>query len=411
MPEPSIPPPSKPSTGRTWWHRVGRALLLLVLLGLAVEVAVRLFMGIQLGPRAMLYGTPLFRQEISVAKQRDAEWRGERTSAIKTDVRAGYAKYFPNEVKTDSNDKGERLTYQLNNHGFRGKDFELAKAPGVVRVLALGGSSTFGLGSRDSETYPSQLQDRLNSQCRSGAKYEVINLGIPHLNSTMIRELYMAEALPLSPDVVTFYEGYNDTSAVPGALSVEGIRNAARSGSLLSRIYWTLIPIYRGIREWSMALLLMDNAIQGSRRPTPQQVTAFRTEGRVNQFLSNLRAIRDEAQKRGSKFIVVSQQAKSYIVPREAMRGVTLEDEKRMIEQKLAKEGGITLQELYFLAHADLMAALPGWARAEHVPLVDALRRLDDRRDLLFTWVHLTPEANTIIAEGIAEEILRETCH
>jgi lysophospholipase L1-like esterase len=407
-----LQPPSSPPAGqRQWWHRVLRALLLLAVLGLAVEVAFRLFMGIQLGPRAMLYGTPLFRQEISVAKQRDAEWRGERTAASKRDVRAGYSKYFPHEVKTDVNDKGERLSYELNSNGFRGGNYEIAKAPGVIRIVTLGASSTFGLGSRDNETYPSLLQDRLNSQCQSGLKYEVINLGIPHLNSQMIRELYIAEALPLAPDIVTFYEGYNDTASVPGALSVENIRNAARSGGFIAEVYRTLIPIYRNIREWSMALLLIDNAVQGSQRSTPEQVAAYRSEARVNEFLSNLRAIRDEARKHGSKFIVISQQSKSYLIPREAIHGVTFAQEQRQIEQKLAAEGTITLQELFFLAHTDLMEGLRNWARTEQVPLVDGLALLDDRRDLLFTWVHLTPEGNAVIAMALAEQILRETCH
>ena len=50
-----------------WSRRVVRVLLLTVLLALAVEIAFRLFMATQLGPRVLLYGTPLFRQEISVA--------------------------------------------------------------------------------------------------------------------------------------------------------------------------------------------------------------------------------------------------------------------------------------------------------------------------------------------------------
>ncbi len=399
---------ASPST--PWPRRVGRLLLLAALLGLAVELAFRLFMAIQLGPRAILYGTPMFRQEISVAKRKDAEWQGGRTPGISANVRPGYSKYFPNETKIDQNDKGERLTYQVNRHGFRGPDFEIAKAPGVVRVLTLGGSSTFGLGSSDSETYPSQLQARLNQRCSLGKSYEVINLGIPHLTSPMIRALFMAEGVPLAPDVVTFYEGYNDTATNPGALTTEGLRDASRTNELIAAAYRRLVPIYRSVRDWSMTLLLLDNMVQTSQRSTPEQVSAYRSTRRAEEFLANLRGIRDAAEKNGAKFIAVSQQSKSYAVPRESIHGVSFAEEKRRVEAKLAAQGSLTLQELYFLAHSDMMDALKQWARADNVAFVDGIQSLDENREELYTWVHLTPRANVILADAITDEILRQTC-
>ena len=43
------------------------------------------------------------------------------------------------------------------------------------------------------------------------------------------------------------------------------------------------------------------------------------------------------------------------------------------------------------------------------VPFVDVLRRLDDRRDHLLTWVHLTPGGNQVVAAALADTIL-ELC-
>src|SRR5204862_98517 len=149
---------------------------------------------------------------------------------------------------------------------------------------ALGGSSTFGYGSNDNETYPSHLQARLNERCKSQRRYEVINLGIPHLTSTMIRELFIAEGIPLAPDVVVFYEGYNDSATTPGVLSVESIRNASRTGALMAKVYRSLVPAYRWVRDWSMSVLFVDNLVQTSQRSTPTQVAAYRSEQRLNQF-------------------------------------------------------------------------------------------------------------------------------
>lgn len=393
-----------------WSRRVGGMLLLAVLLALAVEIAFRLFMATQLGPRVLLYGTPLFRQEISVAKRKESEWQGARPPGGRADVRTGYSKYFPGETKTDHNEKGERLSYEINSHGFRAPDFEIAKAPGVVRVVALGASSTFGYGSNDNETYPSQLQARLNERCKSQQKFEVINLGIPHLTSSMIRELFIAEGVPLAPDVVTFYEGYNDSGTTPGVLSVESIREVSRTDGLLARVYRTLLPVYRWVRDWSMSLLFIDNMVQTSQRSTPQQVAAYRSNQRANGFLNNMAAIRNASEKVGAKFIVVSQQAKSFIVPHESIHGVTYAEERRRIEAKLKDEGTLTLQELFFLTHSDTMDALRKWALAERVPFVDGIERLDNRREELHSWVHLTPRGNAILADAIADEILRQTC-
>src|SRR3989338_3328401 len=40
-------------------------------------------------------------------------------------------------------------TYHINHFGYRGKDFSLEKSPGTLRVLAVGDSFVFGVGSED----------------------------------------------------------------------------------------------------------------------------------------------------------------------------------------------------------------------------------------------------------------------
>jgi hypothetical protein len=59
-----------------------------------------------------------------------------------------------------------------------------------------------------------------------------------------------------------------------------------------------------------------------------------------------------------------------------------------------------------FLVHTHLMEALRTWAAANDVELVDALALLDERRDLLVSWVHLHPDANRVIANALAERIV-----
>ena len=64
----------------------------------------------------------------------------------------------------------------LNEHGFRGKDFSETKLPNTFRIFAVGGSTTFGNGVYDDETYPYILQKKFDS-LDLGINVEVINTG------------------------------------------------------------------------------------------------------------------------------------------------------------------------------------------------------------------------------------------
>src|SRR5207253_3371467 len=66
---------------------------------------------------------------------------------------------------------------RINSLGFRGTEITRQPAPGTLRVLALGDSQTFGNGLDLSETWPQQLEERL--QGARGERWEVVNGGIP----------------------------------------------------------------------------------------------------------------------------------------------------------------------------------------------------------------------------------------
>lgn len=68
--------------------------------------------------------------------------------------------------------------------------------------------------------------------------------------------------------------------------------------------------------------------------------------------------------------------------------------------------GGLTSQELNFLRHSRLMRELEIWAASQDVPLVDVISALDGDRDVLVSWVHLSPRGNQMVAAAFAQEIL-----
>ena len=98
----------------------------------------------------------------------------------------------------------------VNSRGYRGPEIALPKPRDVYRIVALGGSTTFGLFLDSWQlTYPHQLEQHL----RSGYDYsqvEVINAGAPQY-STWESAVNMLLRVPdLEPDMVIIYHGIND---------------------------------------------------------------------------------------------------------------------------------------------------------------------------------------------------------
>jgi lysophospholipase L1-like esterase len=97
-----------------------------------------------------------------------------------------------------------RSEYHVNRFGFRGVLPAIPKPPGLTRVVCLGGSTTFGYTVSDGEEYPALLGRRL------GAGVEVVNAARPGATTYRNHPYLRDRLLALEPDVLLFYEGYND---------------------------------------------------------------------------------------------------------------------------------------------------------------------------------------------------------
>jgi hypothetical protein len=376
-------------------------ILLLVLPVAILELGVRVVFAQKVGPSVLRYGFGFDRFEaIEVDRERF-------TVAEHGDLRANYSKYHAHQTRRDyDRETGESFDVSINAQGFRGRDFRPQKEPGVLRVVALGSSSTFGFTNRDDETYPVQLERLLGERCPS-QRVEVLNLGIPPLESDQILSLFLAEGLPLEPDIVTFYEGNNDAAglrekmeSVRRALPAEAKREMPPSG---------LERLWRAGANRSLALALVDNIARAARS---QAVLDLEEEARGprEKFIGNLDRLVAICRESGIELVVATQQALSRLVPREEVRGLTYAGEVERVKARLALRGGLRPSELKFLVHDLLMKDLRGWAVRERVPLVDVIEALDAERDVLVTHVHLSPRGNRLIAELLAAELARGRC-
>ena len=122
-----------------------------------------------------------------------------------------------------------------NSYGMRDREFSAVPAPGVIRILCLGDSLTFGDGVAVEDTYPKQLEARLG---RKGAvRYEVINAGVPSYD-TWQEVVYFEEwGWRLKPNMVVIGIYGNDVVPKPAmvntALTGDGMLRRQGLGGVL----------------------------------------------------------------------------------------------------------------------------------------------------------------------------------
>ena len=106
---------------------------------------------------------------------------------------------------------------KINSLGFRDREISVKKPPGTYRIVALGDSTTFGLGAPFDQTYPKVLERELNRNPPSSKwkNYEVINTGVGNYNTAQELAMLKDHGLPLDPDMVTIGWYINDAEPTP----------------------------------------------------------------------------------------------------------------------------------------------------------------------------------------------------
>lgn len=100
---------------------------------------------------------------------------------------------------------------QNNSLGYRGNDFSMAPNKNVLRILTLGGSTTYNYPAvlNPNNTWSADLAVLLSHQLHK--KVQVINGGLNAGTSAEILAQYMFKHRYLKPDVVIIHTGWNDT--------------------------------------------------------------------------------------------------------------------------------------------------------------------------------------------------------
>jgi len=114
----------------------------------------------------------------------------------------------------------------INELGFRDKERQITKKEGVFRIVALGGSNTFGAVVCDEETYPAQLE-RLFDQIQPGS-VEVWNAGV-HSYVLSQKVAYAKRVIErFDPDLLIFQHNNFSSRAFYGSSTLKDLKELFR---------------------------------------------------------------------------------------------------------------------------------------------------------------------------------------
>jgi lysophospholipase L1-like esterase len=99
-----------------------------------------------------------------------------------------------------------------NSLGYRGGEFSREKPEGTYRIVALGGSTTYGVFiDRAEDAYPAQLEGILREEY-GYENVEVVNAGVQAYSSWETFINFSFRSLDLDPDLIIVYNAVNDVS-------------------------------------------------------------------------------------------------------------------------------------------------------------------------------------------------------
>jgi lysophospholipase L1-like esterase len=278
----------------------------------------------------------------------------------------------------------------VNSRGFVGPEFDEPRAPGVARIVTLGDSCTFGQGT-GLETYPAQLSLRLNNG-KGQRSYQVINAGIEGLNSELALRRLETKVVPLKPDIITVYLGWNDLMKFDPMGQVErpGFGIVARA---LDRLW-----LIKGMRKLVFYYIRPRLSAPAT---GPASHTGVFSQYRPAVFENNLRSIIRVARDSGVKILLLT-------LPSVVSEDMTLDDLRQANVVFPYYPSAYAVRD-----YVDLIAAyndsIRTVAATEGVVLVDLAKELDgrpDRRQLFFDTMHPSQRGRELIADILARRLL-----
>jgi hypothetical protein len=202
--------------------------------------------------------------------------------------------------------RGNEVTENLstfNNFGFVGRDFAYAKPPGVIRIAALGASTT-------ADGYPAMLEKYLNARVATQTnRFEVMNFGQGYWTSAHVLVNFVLNVIDFAPDYIVIHQAANDQHARASEAEFRGdyshYLKVFQPPRIADRYLLRVSVPYRALKfylnpnpEW----MFVETASQIRRKEPPRELNARE----LGVFRRNIETIIDVATARQIKVVLTT---------------------------------------------------------------------------------------------------------
>ncbi len=99
--------------------------------------------------------------------------------------------------------------FHINSAGFRGREIQKEKSPGIYRIFIMGGSAAFGINVSYEKSLSAILEEKLQVRYPE-RKIEVINAAVPWYSTEHSLISYLFDVKDYQPDMIIMWHGIND---------------------------------------------------------------------------------------------------------------------------------------------------------------------------------------------------------
>ena len=270
----------------------------------------------------------------------------------------------------------------VNRWGLRGPNISRRKPAGVTRIAILGGSSVFGYFVNDGQEAARLLEKNLDRPDRA---VEVLNAGVPGYNLFQTLGRFEEWVVPLEPDIVVLYLGWNDLPYICSE-QPQDLRHQIRpiAPAYERRLGQSTLYGFVKYRWWGVAPPALLPRRVGQAIPTAAGRRCFR---------ENLDKLADVIQRSGATMLVSAQCVAARDDVSTELQQLLFRD-----NQKRSAKIGERLTELGDL----LRNTLQTFARDRRAPFIDLNQTMAADVTILRDYVHLTVLGEQRLAAGWA---------